>query len=126
MCIIRLEKKLCTQQKTFGVDFTRIRCENAEEEDCSIASDSTWSAAWEVTTDRIFLIHGHEQGYPVWDYVLLDDDAEKIRGFLSEVASGTVDLEDYGTILKSGLGTDPPQGTKDWIFEKYGWKLKDS
>ena len=114
-------KKLGTRQKTFGVDFTKISCGKDEEDECSIAPDSTWSTAWEVTTGRIFLICGDKQGRPMWDYVLLDDDAVKIRGFLSEVESGTINLESYGTVLKSGWGIDPPQDTKDWIYEKYGW-----
>ena len=113
-------KELTTQQKTFGVDFSIIRCGKSEEEECSIASDATWSTAKEVAFDRIFLVE-YEQTYPLWDYVLLDDDAEKIRGFLSEVESGTIDVENYGTVLESGWEIDPSQDTKNWIYEKYGW-----
>jgi hypothetical protein len=114
-------KELSTQHKTLGVDFTRIRCGKREEEECSIASDSTWSTASEVISDRMILFCGSDKGHPKWHYILLDNDAEKIRDFIHKINAGkpTISLTNYGTIRKSGLGKDPPQDVKDWI-EKYG------
>ena len=39
---ISTSKRLSEQQKTFGIDFTKVRCGKGVKENCSIASDSTW------------------------------------------------------------------------------------
>ena len=46
-----ISKELSDHQKSFGVNFTKVRCGKGEEEDCAIASNSTWSTASEVTSD---------------------------------------------------------------------------
>ena len=118
-------KEISAQQKACGVNFTMNRCGKREEEDCSIAPDSTWSTAAEIIHDRIFLLRNCIPSHPAWYCVLLDDDAEKIRDFTDKIQGENagkykVNIEDYGTILKCGLGTDPPQDAKDWIMENYG------
>ena len=80
-----ISKELSTQQKTLGVNFTWMRCGKREEEECSIASDSTWSTAREVISDRLFIVRGSDRGRPAWRYILLDDDAEKIRNFIRKI-----------------------------------------
>ena len=112
------KKKLSDQQRAFGVDFTAIRCGKEKEEECSIASDSTWSTAREVIDNRLHRIRGTDQGRPIWQYVLVDNDAEKIGNFMT----ATMDMSaDYGVILKSGFGKQPPQDAQDW-FDNYGYK----
>ena len=111
-------EELSDQQKTLRVNFTKMRCGKGKSEECSIASNSTWSTAREVTSGRIFIVRQTEKGRPAWYYILLDDDAEKIRDFI-QGEKYYVDLTHYGTVLKSGWGKDPPQDMKDWI-EKYG------
>ena len=106
-------KEVCTQQKTMGVDFTRIRC--GKKEECSIATDSTWSTA------MIILFHTSDGGRPAWHYILLDDDAKKIKDFIHKTQGENagkyaISLTNYGTVLKSGWGKDPPQDVKDWMY----------
>ena len=117
-------KELSDQQETLGVDFTRMRCGKGKGEECSIASNSTWSTASEVISERIFIVRGTEKGRPAWHYILLDDDAEKIRDFIHKTQGENagkyyVNQTHYGTVLKSGWGKDPPQDVQDWR-EKYG------
>ena len=115
-------KKLSNHQRTFGVDFTAIRCGKGKEEECSIASDSTWSTSLEAIRNRVFIVRGTYQRRPAWQYVLLDEDAVKIRDFKHKIQEGTViNVEDYGVVLKSGFGKDPPQDAQDW-FNNYGYK----
>ena len=116
-------KELSDHQKSFGVSFTRVRCGKGEGEECAIASESTWSTAHEVISDRIRIVRGNNMGRPVWYCILLDDDAEKIKEYIHKMQGenrGT-NLKDYGTILRSGQGKDPSQADKDWMKEKYGW-----
>ena len=111
-------KELSVQQDTFGVDFTTMRCKKEEKEECSIAPNFTWSTAREVILGRAFILRGKDRGRPSWQYVLLDDDAEKIKNFNHKIMeeSFTIDARDYGTILRSGWGKDPSQEDKDWIY----------
>ncbi len=59
-------------------------------------------------------------GRKIWRYVLLVDDPETIRIFIEKTQGeleGTlsINVTDYGVVLKSGLGEEPPQEVKDWI-----------
>ena len=119
-----ISKELSDHQKSFGVDFKRVRCGKGEGEECAIASDSTWSTDNEVTSGRQHIVRGTDKGRPAWWYILLDDDAEKIKEFIHKTqgenrGKGTVNVNKYGTILRSGWGKDPSQADKDW--KKYGW-----
>ena len=53
---------LSTQQHTFGVDFTRVRCGKGKEEQCSVGSDATWSTAGELI-DHPYLLSRVNQGW---------------------------------------------------------------
>ena len=115
-------KELSDHQNSFGVDFTRVRCGKGEE--CAIASDSTWSTHSEVTSGRLYIVRGNDKGRPIWYYILLDDDAEKIKEFIHKTqgenaGKGSINPKDYGTVLRTGWGKDPSQENKDWM-KKYG------
>ena len=116
-------KELTAQQNTFGVDFTRVRCK--KEDECGISSDSTWSTAGEVISERMYIVRRRDRGRPAWYCILLDDDAEKIRDFIHKTQGQNASKEfiilpKYGTVLKSGWGEDAPQEVKDWIYN-YIW-----
>ena len=115
----RTGTKLTAQQKTAGVNFTRVRCK--KEDECGISSDSTWSTAGEVISGRIYRVRGQDDGRPAWLCILLDDDAEKIGDFIQNAGKESINLlMKYGTVLKSGWGKDAPQEVKDWI-KNYGY-----
>ena len=122
-----LRKELSDQQKSFGVDFTKVRCGKREGK-CAIASDSTWSTDSQVTSYRLGIIRGaDDKGRPAWFYLLLDDDAEKIKEFRHKMQGKNfgkyaVNLKEYGTVLRSGSGKYPSQEDKDWMKEKYRWR----
>ena len=67
----------------------------------------------------MYLVHGKDCGQPAWYYVLLADDEDTKQKFLAQVATGSLDVTDYGQVLKSGWGRDPPKEVKDWIHKKY-------
>ena len=117
-------KELSAEQKTMGVDFTNVRCGKGEEEKCSIAPDSTWSTAGELTQHRTFIVRGTDRGRPAWHYVLLDDDAEKRRDFIDKTQGEnagkvTISVSGYGEVLRSRWGKDPSPEDKEWL-QKYG------
>ena len=117
-------KELSARQKAFGVPFTDIRCGEEEGEKCSMAPESIWSTAWEVIYPRVFRVRRKDRDRPGWNIVLLADDAEKIKSFHEAVASGTVEAADYGTILQSGLGANPPEDIVEQIIKKHGFSCR--
>lgn len=119
-----LSRKLLREnQRTLGVDFTKLKCDG-EEGMCTISPDSTWSTDKEVTFGRVLRIHGHENFCSAWHYVLLDDDVDKIREYLQltqgeNAGKYSLNVRDYGIILKSGWGLCPPQDIEDKIRKTY-------
>ena len=68
--------------------------------------------------ERIYLVRGKDRGKPAWHYVLVE---KLLFGlFLKRTQGGSLDVEDFGKVLKSGWGVDPPAGTKDKILEDGG------
>ena len=112
-----LGKKLREMQHSYGINFTRIRCGKKFEEPCALSPNYTWHK--ENEGNRVFLVRGKDRSRPAWHYVLLVDDEDTIKAFHEKVKAGTVDVADYGEVLKSGWGENPPNEIKDWIDENY-------
>ena len=112
-----LGKELRETQHSYGIDFTRIRCDKKFEEPCALSSNFTWHKKNECS--RVFLVRGKDRGRPAWHFVLLVDDEDTIKLFHEKVKTGTVDVADYGEVLKSGWGKDPPNEIKDWFDKNF-------
>ena len=90
---------------------------------CTLGPHDTWLKV--LNSDRIFLIRGQDKGRPAWHYAVLVDDEETIRIF-KELTQGenagknTIDITNYGQVVKSGWGKDPPNDVKEWMEEHYG------
>ena len=104
-------------QHSYGIDFTRIQCSKKFEEPCALSPNYTWHK--ENEANRVFLVRGKDRGRPAWHYVLVVDDEDTIKLFHEKVKAGTVDVADYGEVLKSGWGKDPPNETKDWVEKNF-------
>ena len=113
--------ELNESQHCYGVNTTRITCQKSIEEACALRPEFTWRN-WREG-ERIHLVRGKGHGRAAWHYVLLDDDPEKTREYHQAVASGDINVADYGKLLKSGWGRDPPQEVKDEIYRPYQFML---
>ncbi|MGL9732291.1 MAG: hypothetical protein ACR5KX_06065 [Wolbachia sp.] len=69
-------------------------------------------------SDLIYLVRGKDRRRSAWHYVLVDKDKREI--FLAKSRTGSIDVADYGEILYSGWGEDPPQEIVDKINEEFG------
>ena len=103
---------------------TIIRCGNKSIDAlCTLQSDATWTKL--SNNERIFLVRGNDKGRPAWHYAQLVDDEETVRKF-TELTQGenagihTINIGDYGQVIKSGWGHDPPNDVKDWMQKNYG------
>ena len=99
------------------VNSTYISCKNKSiAEQCTLKPGYTWHK--QSASKRIFKVRGKDRGRPAWHYVLLVDDQDTIDKF-KELIRGKkamiIDVADYGQILKSGWGEEPPNDVKEWI-----------
>lgn len=67
--------------------------------------------------ELVYLVRGKDAGRAAWHYVLID--RVKLPLFKQKLKTGTLDVSEYGKILYSGWGEDPPQEIVDKIKEQY-------
>ena len=105
--ILWTSKTLMSGQKTMGTDFKDIRCSKPADESCEADSDCTWNDHLNIKYHLVYLVRGEDRGHPVWHFVLVDE--EKLDNFKAKVATGTINVANYGRVLKSRWGKDPPE-----------------
>ena len=64
---------------------------------------------------RIYLVRGKDKGKQAWHYVLVEKALLPL--FLRRTNGGSLDVADFGLILKSGWGKDPPENVRTNINE---------
>lgn len=67
--------------------------------------------------DMVYLVRGKDKGRPAWHYVLLDKLKKPM--FEKTIKTGAIDVAEYGTILYSGWGENPPQDIVDRIKSEF-------
>ena len=111
-------KTLSSGQTTINALFTKIGCNNKPEEECKYTrSNKTWKNT--ILGARVYKVCGKDGDKPAWHYVLVDED--KVQEFKDKVATGTIDVSDYGEVLYSGWGKDPPQDIIDKVDHRFGY-----
>ncbi len=115
-------KELHESQHTLGINFTKLYCGKTPLEPCACTSPKyTWMKRYQGHRGLWCIVRGKDRGRPVWHCVVLKDDEETIREFRNKFASGTVIVADYGEVLKSGWGKDPPQEVVDELDKQYSY-----
>ena len=112
-------KTLSSGQTTLNRPFSMI-CDNKPEEECKYTrSNQTWTNLLLRLSRRVHLVRGKDRGRPAWHFVFVDED--KVQQFKDKVATGTIDVADYGEVLYSGWGEDPPQDIIDKVDHRFGY-----
>ena len=104
------------QHVPLHITTTYIVCRDGAtfEDPCSLPDDYTWHK--KSIDDRIWLLRGEYQGQQAWKYVFLVDDNETMEVFLHNIWNDIpIDVEDYGQVLRAGIGRDPPIEVKQFI-----------
>ena len=115
-------KTLTSGQKTKHTDFKYIRCGKPAIESCEADADCTWNDHLSNKYHLLYLVRGKDRQWDAWHYVLVDE--EKLVDFDAKIAAGTIDVADYGRVLKSGWGKDPPKNIARKIDLRCGYLLK--
>jgi hypothetical protein len=81
-----------------------------------------FSQAMQITRpDQIFLVRGKDtHGRTAWYYVLVD--RVKRDSFKGKAGVPFLRLTDYGQILHSGFGANPPESIIQLMEEEYGFR----
>lgn len=66
----------------------------------------------------LFLVRGRDRGKHAWHYVVLHK--SKRDKFLVDSRKGAIDVSEYGKIVSSGWGKDPPEDIKKEMEALYG------
>jgi len=122
-------KKLSDTQTTFGFDFTSIKCLQLDgpKAPCRL-SDIPAKCSWKwkelIATDcnnrpgsLIFTVRGTDRGQKAWHLVLVE--RKMLDSFHEKVATGNIDVANFGYVIKSGWGKDPPDDVIKHV-ELYG------
>ena len=110
----QINKTLSENQQTMGFDFTNIQC--GREKECEVPAHHTWIDRT-INSSYVYLVKGDDKGKPAWYYVLVDK--KKVNPFKVQLAAEMMDLEEYGHILCSGYGQDPPEEKKKQIENQF-------
>jgi type IV secretory pathway TraG/TraD family ATPase VirD4 len=77
------------------------------------------SLARRVQANQIYLVQGKTQGREAWYYILVNRKPAIV--FETEVRKARLDLEDYGEVLLSGWGKEPPEEAVRRAREEWGY-----
>ena len=67
----------------------------------------------------VYIVRGKDKEMEAWHYVLVKDKA-LLPIFLKKAAGGPIDVSQYGKILYSGWGENPPDDIVNKVQEQYG------
>ena len=83
---------------------------------CLLESEANVNMEYnENASQRIYLVRGKDRGKPAWYYVQVEKVLLPL--FLRRTNGGSLDVADFGLVLKSGWGEDPPENVKKNINE---------
>ena len=113
-------EKLTHQTPTF-CEATRLTCYRGPDESCcsdEALKNWTWQEALEGRLAKsVQTVRLSDQGRPTWHYLLLSDKSEEYKKrFVERVKSGSINLTEWGYVMASGEGTDPPQEIRDKVW----------
>ena len=114
----RINKKFSDTQTTYGHDFTMIKCLQLEGPRAScrvpdIPAICSWK--WEDITylewenrpvSLIYTVRGTDRGWDAFHLVLVA--RTLFKDFKEKIRLGSINVADYGYVIESGWGKDPP------------------
>ena len=114
--------KELAQQKSTWCDATGLACYRDPDESCcsdEALKNWTWQEALHGRLRKsVQIVRLSDQGRPTWHYLLLSDKSEEYeKRFWERVKSGSINLTEWGYVIASGEGRDPPQEIQDKIWQ---------
>ena len=77
----------------------------------------------ENSIKRFYLVRGKDKGRAAWHYVLVK---KHLLGlYLKRTNGGSLNVADFGDVLRSGQGKDPPEGTRNKLQKEHESMFKE-
>lgn len=105
-------------KKSSGGSFTGESLEKKAETKSSSSKASSIDPQKKSKADLIYLVKGVDAGSNAWYYVLVD--RLKLQLFLKALNDDIIHLENYGIILFSAYGDEPPTEVTNKLKSEYG------
>jgi len=86
----------------------------------TLGPSSKTALAKRVEGKKIYLVRGRDRGRDAWYYVLVNK--KPLVVFEKDLRRGSLVLTDYGDVLMSGWGKDPPPEVKNRAWEEWGFQ----
>jgi hypothetical protein len=114
------------QKKSFAERFAKKPPVNSTQQLSSAGSSNNQKISnidpkKRAMADLIYLVHGNDRGREAWYYVLVD--RLKVQIFLKAMKTDMINLDDYGKVLYSAYGENPPESVTAKLKEEYGIDL---
>jgi len=131
--VVWYNKKLSVTQTTYGHDFTKTGClqlimkrptSRCRLPDIPAKYSWKWQDLVEIDDDntRRSLVHtvrGKDRGWDAWHVVLIEK--ALLNDFKLKIKAGSINVADYGFVVKSGWGKDPPDDVQKAIKKCSPW-----
>lgn len=101
-----------------GGSFTGESLEKKAEKKSAASQASSIDPQKKSKADLIYLVKGVDAGSNAWYYVLVD--RLKLQLFLKALNDDIIHLENYGVILFSAYGDEPPAEVTNKLKAEYG------
>ncbi len=114
------ERYANTRKSTFTSQNLQQKSKTEEviESKQSSASQKAIDPQKKTMAELIYLVKGVDAGRNAWYYVLVD--RIKVQLFLKALNDDIIHLENYGKILFSAYGDEPPEEITNKLKEEYG------
>jgi hypothetical protein len=76
-----------------------------------------------VQSNNVYLVRGKDRGREAWYYVLVNK--KPVVVFEKDIRAGSINLADYGDVLLSGWGKDPPADAVRRAREEWNYTTSD-
>ena len=115
---------MADSQHICGNNFTVVKCgQKSIDKECLCLPQANWHT-WSAS-NRTYIVTGIDKGRKAWHLILAVDDDNTILQFLEKTQgesrgkSPNMDVQDYGIVLKSGLGEGPTDEERKSAMKKY-------
>ncbi|MBU6339407.1 MAG: hypothetical protein KGQ36_05515 [Rickettsiales bacterium] len=112
------KKSSFTSQSLQKPDPVEQKSADVKQDSSESKSNSKIDIKKKMQADLIYLVKGVDAGRNAWYYVLVD--RLKVQPFLKALNDDIIHLENYGKILYSAYGDEPPEDITKALKEEYG------
>ena len=87
-----------------------------------IENEADVNIGYKKNYTETILVRGKDKGRAAWHYVLVK---KHLLGLFLKLTGGSLNVADFGDVLRSGQGKDPPEGTRNKLQKEHESMFKE-